>query len=262
MHTHIGQAVLSGVVLQSGTEKVENQPFLGEATFPSPNTLADAPIRFAPENRVLWICAVVEKQADGSEYPILHWHRSRYRFYYFYLRDPEMRPMIVRMGSIGRTVSVSLPDSSGTITYGYQGNVTTVTDPAGKWKKFTTDVFGNLTQVNEPNPAGGADYVTTYSYNLHNQLTGVSMPRGGVTQTRTFVYDLTTKRLTSATNPESGTVSYVYNTDGTLASKTDAKGQKITYEYNTNQKVTAIRRRVNATTESVCEKVIFAYGSA
>jgi hypothetical protein len=62
----------------------------------------------------------------------------------------------------------------------------TVTDPAGKWKKFTSDAFGNLTQVNEPNAAGGADYVTTYTYNLHNQLTGVSMPRPTATQTSTF----------------------------------------------------------------------------
>jgi hypothetical protein len=27
-----------------------------------------------------------------------------------------------------------------------------VTDPAGKWKKFTMDAFGHLMQVNEPNP--------------------------------------------------------------------------------------------------------------
>ena len=33
------------------------------------------------------------------------------------------------------------------------------------------------------------------------------MPRGAVTQYRSFNYDLTTGRLTSATNPENGTVS-------------------------------------------------------
>jgi uncharacterized protein RhaS with RHS repeats len=35
-----------------------------------------------------------------------------------------------------------VPDGSQT-TYAYQGNQTTVTDPAGKWKQFTSDVFGN-----------------------------------------------------------------------------------------------------------------------
>ena len=33
------------------------------------------------------------------------------------------------------------------------------------------------------------------------------MPRGANTQTRDFVYDSTTQRLSSATNPENGTVS-------------------------------------------------------
>ena len=35
-----------------------------------------------------------------------------------------------------------------------------VTDAAGKWKKYTSNALGQLTQVNEPNPAGGSDYVT------------------------------------------------------------------------------------------------------
>jgi hypothetical protein len=53
---------------------------------------------------------------------------------------------------LGRTLSVSLPGGSGTTTYAYQGNTTTVTEPAGKWKKFTPDALGNLIQVTEPNP--------------------------------------------------------------------------------------------------------------
>jgi YD repeat-containing protein len=40
-------------------------------------------------------------------------------------------------------------------TYVYLGNTVTVTDPAGKWKKFTMDAFGNLTSVVEPDPALG-----------------------------------------------------------------------------------------------------------
>ena len=42
------------------------------------------------------------------------------------------------------------PDGASTTTYVYSGNQTTVTDPAGKWKTFTTDVQGNLTTVTEP----------------------------------------------------------------------------------------------------------------
>ena len=66
----------------------------------------------------------------------------------------------------------------------------TVTDPAGKWKTFTSDVLGNLVTVVEPDPANqpGGTVTTSYTYDWMNHLVGVSMPRGSTTQTRTFVY--------------------------------------------------------------------------
>lgn len=39
------------------------------------------------------------RQPDGSDYPLLHKHRSRYKFYYFYLRDEVLGPMVVRIGT-------------------------------------------------------------------------------------------------------------------------------------------------------------------
>ncbi len=142
---------------------------------------------------------------------------------------------------LGRTLSVSLPGGTGTTSYLYQGNTTTVTDPAGKWKKFTTDALGNLIQVTEPNPQGGANHETYYAYNLVNKLTQVSMPRAGYTQTRSFVYN-NEQRLASATNPENGTVTYSYNGDGSLARKTDAKGQWIDYIYDGYQRLKEVHR--------------------
>ena len=50
---------------------------------------------------------------------------------------------------LGRTVSVQAADGA-TTTYLYYGNTTTITDPAGKWKKYVTDAMGNLIQVIEP----------------------------------------------------------------------------------------------------------------
>src|SRR5450432_1398142 len=58
---------------------------------------------------------------------------------------------------IGRTKSVLAPDGASTTGYVYSGATVKTTDAASKWKLFTTDAAGNLTQVNEPNPAGGAD---------------------------------------------------------------------------------------------------------
>ena len=63
------------------------------------------------------------------------------------------------------------------------------------------DVVGNLTKVTEPNPAGGADFLTTYIYTEKNQLWTVTMTR----PTETFTYDANGKVLT-ATNPETGLV--------------------------------------------------------
>jgi RHS repeat-associated protein len=143
---------------------------------------------------------------------------------------------------LGRTLtSVTVgTDTVSTTTYTYEGNTVKITDAAGKWKKYTSNVLGQLTQVNEPNPAGGADYVTNYTYDSLGHLTNVSMPRPTGTQTRTFTY--TGNDLVSATNPESGTVTYAYNSDKTLLWKTDAKGQRLEYIYDAYKRVTQINR--------------------
>jgi YD repeat-containing protein len=106
--------------------------------------------------------------------------------------------------------------------------------------------------------------LTTYTYDQLNHLTQVAMPRntsnGLVTQTRTFVYASTTYStltlpalwLTSATNPENGTVSYTYNVDGTLAGKTDANGNTETYTYDAYQRLTAIPDRQQTFAYDTC----------
>ena len=58
-------------------------------------------------------------------------------------------------------ISVVAADGASTTSYLYQGNTTKVTSPAGKWKIHEVDVVGNLTKVTEPDPAGGANFLTT-----------------------------------------------------------------------------------------------------
>ncbi len=67
--------------------------------------------------------------------------------------------------------------------------------------------------------------VTGYSYDVLDNLMGVASPPGGQC-TRCFGYD-SMSRLTSATNPESGTVNYTYDKNGNAIQRTDAK-QNIT----------------------------------
>jgi hypothetical protein len=107
--------------------------------------------------------------------------------------------------------------------------------------------------------SGGSPLETTYTYNLHNQLTNVSMPRGGTTQTRTFNYNIATQRLDSITNPETGTTYFYYNGDGTIDYKIDAKGQKVKYVYDTKQRVTEIQRMPDGVNQDPCQRVALSY---
>ena len=159
---------------------------------------------------------------------------------------------VYNFDALGRTTSITLPDGS-VSSYSYSGNTTTVTDPAGKWKMYTSDAMGNLTQVTEPAPEGGT-HLTSYAYNIFNRLTTVTMPRSTGTQTRTFNYDLTTARLMSVTNPETGTTSFEYNDDGTLFRKTDAKGQKVKFTYDSLGRVTVKQTYKSDGTEDLCGK--------
>jgi RHS repeat-associated protein len=158
---------------------------------------------------------------------------------------------------LGRTVSVSLPNGSGTSTYLYEGNAVTVTSPASKWRKYESDAFGNVSKTIEPNPAGGANLETTFSYNLVGQRAQVQMTRGSVTQTRTWNFSPTTLLLMSETQPESGTTSYYYDYFGRLQSVTKANGGSVTYGRDALGRLSSV-----ADTANVCSSSYYAYGSS
>ncbi len=73
------------------------------------------------------------------------------------------------------------------------GNTVKVIEPnPARWKKFTLDADGNITQVEEP----GA-LLTSYEYTEFGKLKKAIMTRNGVTQTRTWTYDPATLRRDS-----------------------------------------------------------------
>lgn len=133
-----------------------------------------------------------------------------------------------------RPVSVTTDDKAATTT-SYNGNVNTTTDPAGAARRTTTDALGRLKSVTEdPN---GLAYVTTYNYDLLDDLISVSQG----SQTRSFQYN-SLKQLVFATNPESGTVCYGswvggvctenYDANGNLSSRVDARNITTQYSYD------------------------------
>ena len=127
--------------------------------------------------------------------------------------------------SLGRLTGVTKPDGSVSST-SYAGPVQTVTDEAGRQKRYSYDALGRLASVVE-DPAG-LNYTTSYGYDALGNLTAVQQG----SQQRTFTYD-GLGRLTSAANPESGTVTYNgYDAAGNLLSKTDARNVTTLYGYD------------------------------
>ena len=116
---------------------------------------------------------------------------------------------------LGRNTLVQTADGAQVIS-SYAGNAVTVKDPAGHVRKTTSDALGRISSVTE-DPVG-LNYVTSYGYDPLNDLTSVTQSG----QTRSFVYD-SLGRLKTATNPESGTISYTYDANGNLVTKTDAR---------------------------------------
>jgi RHS repeat-associated protein len=121
-------------------------------------------------------------------------------------------------------------------------------DEAARLRQTWTDGFGRLIEVDEPDPlngslTSGSPAGTCYSYDLNNNLTGVTQG----SQTRSFSYDMVS-RLTAATNPESGTINYYYTTSGgslcsgdmsAVCRRTDARSRTTTYAYDALNRLTS-----------------------
>lgn len=112
---------------------------------------------------------------------------------------------------------------------------TLVTDEAGNQRRSCTDSLGRLLEVDEPGGTGtlsmSTPFVTLYQYDGLGNLICVVQKGTDATQftscasapatwrPRSFTYD-SLSRLLTASNPESGTISYAYDANGNLVSKT------------------------------------------
>src|ERR1700722_1853778 len=149
-----------------------------------------------------------------------------------------------------------------TVTFAYtQNDAYRTLGPAptaenAKRKQFEYDALGRMTSVCEVTSAPGSGtcaqtspvtgYWTKYIYDVLNHLTGVTQnaQSSGNQQARAFAYD-DLGRMTSETNPESGTTTYTYDSDttcgtykGDLVKKVDAVGNVICYKYDASHRLT------------------------
>lgn len=158
----------------------------------------------------------------------------------------------------------------GQVKYYYnQNDVLQVVSPVpsgehAKQKQLEYDALGRLTSVCEITTGTGngpcsqttpqtpySGYWTQYTYDVLGDLTGVTQNSQTSTigsQTRTFTFDML-GRLTSETNPESGTSTYTYdsagpnacgtvNSAGDLLQRNDANGNYVCYIYDSLHRVT------------------------
>jgi len=184
--------------------------------------------------------------------------------------------------ALGRPTSET-DAGNGSTSYSYSQNDSSVTvgpAPAGentKRKQNEYDALGRLTSVCEITSGSGSGscaqtsavtgYWTTYSYDLNNRRIGVTQnAQSSGTQTRTYAYD-DLGRMTSETNPESGSTAYTYDTDSTcgtskgdLVKKIDAAGNTICYAYDALHRVTSTT--YSGTYASVTPSRHFVYDSA
>jgi RHS repeat-associated protein len=164
--------------------------------------------------------------------------------------------------ALGRTKQVAEPDGSMAST-SYSTNQTTVTDEVGNQRISQADALGRLTAVWEAPNIAGYDYETQYQYDALNDLLSVTQngSNSSNARVRTFIYD-SLSRLTSATNPESGTNTYTYDANSNVATRVEPKANvpgntnltTTTYSYD------ALNRLLEKTyADPMTNKVLYGY---
>ncbi len=147
--------------------------------------------------------------------------------------DGLSRPLLVTDGG------------GGTTSYSYSLNDTlqTVGPEHPSSRQMEYDGLGRLTSVCEVTNGTGSGtcsqsspqtgYWTRYSYDALGNLTGVTQnAQGSPQETRSYAYD-GLSRLASETNPETGTKSYIYDSDGTCGTYNGDQVKRVDAANNT-----------------------------
>jgi RHS repeat-associated protein len=112
-------------------------------------------------------------------------------------------------------------------------------DEDGNKRQMWTDQRGRLIEADEPDPENGSmtdsgALWACYLYSTANALTTVTQS----SQSRSYNYDMLA-RLTSESNPESGTTTYTHDANGNVTGRTDARSITTTYTYDALNRLTS-----------------------
>jgi RHS repeat-associated protein len=167
-------------------------------------------------------------------------------------------------------VNASLAGSTVNLTAKTTGSTTNYSLSSGSISNlpatFPTPSFSIA--VSGPNLEGGAatggpsmatPAVTTYTYNVMDQVTGTATGA----QTRTYVYDALGRR-TSAATPElaGGATTMQYNDLGLMTQSTDARGVITNYGYDTLNRLTSVSYDVGSTGVSATPSLSYTFGTS
>jgi RHS repeat-associated protein len=186
-------------------------------------------------------------------------------------QEPDGNTTITCYDGISSSAGQSTACSPNAISSVPNASWTDSLDETGRHWQHVSDSLGRLVAVMEPSPSTGALALQTqYSYDPLGNLLKVNQigVLGETPHTRTFTYD-SLSRLLCGANPEnstgscptsassplpSGVVSYGYDANGNLTSKTDARGITTSYTYDALN-----RLRERSYSDGVTNSVVYGY---
>ncbi len=145
--------------------------------------------------------------------------------------------------ALGRLAAKDMKWHGGKERFSYAGNSITVTNSSGGSKTVSHDAKWQLRKVTTPkdNAKGKDEINSLYQYDALGNLKLATLQAPEGTQEHSFKHD-GGGRLLAGRRAESGREDMLYNADGTMTSRTDAKGQRSAYAYDSFKRLVSIKR--------------------
>lgn len=135
----------------------------------------------------------------------------------------------------------SVTDQAGkvwTLAYNPRGQITSITDPAGRVLSYAYNA--DATVASETDTAGN---VTTYSYDAAKRVSQMTFADG---TTRSFTYD-NLDNILSTVDEKGNTTAFAFNTNGRFHSVTDALGNSGSVAYDNDEEISTATDRTGHT---------------
>ena len=151
----------------------------------------------------------------------------------------------------------SSPSATTTVSVTYEGEVTTITDQAGKQRRQLTDALGRVMKLHEPTSSGlgtvgSPNQETTYTYDVLGNLLKITQG----SQERYYKYDSLSRMIREKQSEQTTNSAYnlsdsintsgtwtrklEYNSHGLVTNAYDARGVQTSYSYDGLNRLTTV----------------------